>query len=542
MKRKLWLSVAALAIGGSLLVAGAFAGSASSGTVKAGKTGGVMRVNLSNTDFDYLDPALAYAQWSWQFTYLTNYKLLNFPDKAAPEGSKLQPEASAGLPVISNGGKTYTFTIKSGAKFNTGEAVTAQSFANAINRDLNPGMQSPAVPFIADIVGAQDVVAGKAKTASGVKVSGNKLSISLTKPAADFLARITLPFFAAIPKNMPIDPKGVDAPASAGPYYIKSWTKNRQAVIAKNPNYKGPRPHNIDQFVVTINTNLDQSFLQVKAGQSDFDAGGLPPAQVASLAPLLGKQFFANPTVETDYLALNTSPGSLFANTNARKAMNYAIDRPAMLRARGAFAGKRDDQILSPGINGYRDIKVYPIKGANPTKAKSLYNGGGNATVYTGNAGAALVQGQVLQYNMKQLGINADIKQFTSAVLYAKAGTKGEKFDAAIAGWGWDYPDPFDFIDVLLNGENIHATQNNNLAYFNVPAVNKAMDKAATLTGDARSKAYGDLDVLITTKYAPWAAFLHRNERAFLSSRMDPKCYVFQPIYARVDLGAECLK
>jgi len=95
---------------------------------------------------------------------------------------------------------------------------------------------------------------------------------------------------------------------------------------------------------------------------------------------------------------------------------------------------------------------------------------------------------------------------------------------------------------VLLNGENIHATQNNNLAYFNVPAVNKAMDKAATLTGDARSKAYGDLDVLITTKYAPWAAFLHRNERAFLSSRMDPKCYVFQPIYARVDLGAECLK
>src|SRR5438093_5891919 len=216
MKRKLWLSVAALAIGGSLLVAGAFAGSASSGTVKAGKTGGVMRVNLSNTDFDYLDPALAYAQWSWQFTYLTNYKLLNFPDKAAPEGSKLQPEASAGLPVISNGGKTYTFTIKSGAKFNTGEAVTAQSFANAINRDLNPGMQSPAVPFIADIVGAEAVVDGKAKTASGVKVSGNKLSITLIKPAADFLARITLPFFAAIPKNMPIDPKGVDAPASAG--------------------------------------------------------------------------------------------------------------------------------------------------------------------------------------------------------------------------------------------------------------------------------------------------------------------------------------
>ncbi|MGL1102618.1 ABC transporter substrate-binding protein, partial [Vibrio parahaemolyticus] len=79
----------------------------------------------------------------------------------------------------------------------------------------------------------------------------------------------------------------------------------------------------------------------------------------------------------------NTAPGSLFADLGARKAMNWAIDRPAMLRARGAFAGKRDDQILAPTIAGYRDIKVYPIKGADPAKAKSLYNKGGNATVYT---------------------------------------------------------------------------------------------------------------------------------------------------------------
>ena len=222
--------------------------------------------------------------------------------------------------------------------------------------------------------------------------------------------------------------------------------------------------------------------------------------------------------------------------------MNWAIDRPAMLRARGAFAGKRDDQILAPTIAGYSDVKVYPIKGADPAKAKSLYNKGGNATVYTGNAGAALVQGQIIQYNMKQIGINADIKQYTSAVLYAKSGTKGEKFDATLVGWGWDYPDPFDFVDVLLNGNNIHETQNNNVAYFNVPAMNKKMDDAAKLVGDARYKAYADLDVEITKNYAPWAAFLHRNERTFLSSRMDPKCFVFQPIYQRVDLAAECLK
>lgn len=545
MQRKAWFSIAVAAIGASLLVAAGLAGAASSGTTAGvsgqAKQGGTLRVNLSNTDFDYLDPALSYSAWTWQFTYLTNCKLLNFPDKAAPEGSKVTPEVAAGMPQVGGGGKVYTFTVKPGFKFNTGETVTAANFAAAINRDLNPAMQSPAVPFITDIVGAQAVVDGKAKTASGVKVNGNKLTITLTKPAPDFIARITLPFFSAIPKSLPVNPQGETTPPMCGPYYIKSWTKNRQAVFAKNPNYKGNRPRNLDQIVVTINTDLNQSFLQVKAGQADFDAGGLPPEQVASLKPLLNKQFFVNPIVETDYVALNND-SPLFKDVNARKAFNYAIDRPAMLRARGAFAGVRDDQILAPGIAGYRPQNIYPIAGANPQKAKQLYGKGGKATVYTGNAGAALIQGQVLQYNLKQMGIDADIKQYTSAVLYAKAGTKGDKFDAVLGGWSWDYPDPYDFIDVLLNGENIHATQNNNLAYFDNPTINKKLDAAAKLFGDARYKAYGNLDVEITAKYAPWAAFLHRNERSFFSSRVDPKCYVFHPVYGRPDLGALCLK
>src|SRR5436190_10488542 len=206
MHRRLWLSIAALAVGTSLLVAASMAGAASSGTQKStsgvAKQGGTLRVNLSNTDFDYFDPALSYTQWTWQFTYLTDVKLLNFPDKAPPEGAKLVPEAAAGMPAVSNGGKTYTFTIKSGFKFYPGnQAVTAQSFADAINRNLNPAMNSPSVPFIKDVVGAQAVVDGKAKTASGVKVSGSKLIITLEKPAADFLSRISLPFFTAIPKG-----------------------------------------------------------------------------------------------------------------------------------------------------------------------------------------------------------------------------------------------------------------------------------------------------------------------------------------------------
>lgn len=546
MQRRLAASIAALAVGLSLLVVAGFAGaanSASSAAGKAGKTGGTLNVNLSATDFDFLDPALSYSSWTWQFTYLTNLKLLNYPDKPKPEGSQLVAEA-ADMPVVSADGKTYTFTIKPGFKFNTGEAVTAQSFADGIDRTLNPKMQSPGAQdiFLGAVVGYTDMVGGKSTHLAGVTVKGNVLTIKLSKADPAFLSKISLPFFTAIPKGLPINDKGERTPAMAGPYYIKSYDVGRQAVFEKNPNYKGTRPANLDRIVVTINTDLDQSFLQVKSGQADYDAGGLPPAQVASLEPLLKTQFFVDTQIEVDYLSLNTSAGRFFSDVNARKAANYAVDRPAMLRARGAFAGKRTDQILPPGMDGFRDEKIYPIAGANVDKAKSFWSKGGKIIIYTGNRGAALIQAQVLQYNFKQIGVDTDIQQFTSAVLYSKAGTKGENFDAALAGWGSDYPDASDFLDVLLNGANIHATNNNNLAYFDNAEANAAMNKAAILSGAARAKAYGDADIMITSKYAPWVSYDNRNERTFISTRMDPKCYVFQPIYAKMDLAAACLK
>src|ERR1041385_8783487 len=85
MTRKVWLGVVMLATGVSLLVAAGLAAGATGGAknvqaveVSHGKTGLSMNIALSSTDFDYLDPALAYADWSWQFTYLMDCKLLNY--------------------------------------------------------------------------------------------------------------------------------------------------------------------------------------------------------------------------------------------------------------------------------------------------------------------------------------------------------------------------------------------------------------------------------------------------------------------------------
>ena len=84
---------------------------------------------------------------------------------------------------------------------------------------------------------------------------------------------------------------------------------------------------------------------------------------------------------------------------------------------------------------------------------------------------------QVFKYNLSQIGCDVQVKLFTGSQIYTAAGQKGANFDAALAGWNQDYPDPYDFLDVLLNGNNIHDSNNNNLAYFNVKSINDRLDR-----------------------------------------------------------------
>jgi peptide/nickel transport system substrate-binding protein len=548
MTKKLWLSIAALAIGAGLLVAAGFASPASSknavSSSKVAKTGGTLRINLVS-DTDYVDPALAYYQISWQFEYATCAKLLNYPDKDAPAGSQLIADAATGLPRVSSDGKTYTFTVRPGWKSNTGETLTAANFADAINRDLNPKMQSPAASFITDIAGAQAVLDGKAATASGVKASGMTLSVSLTKPAPDFSARIAMPFFCAIPKGTPIVPEGVQKLDSFGPYYTASYTPNRQITFNRNTNYKGPRPHNFDKMVYTVGVSQEASLLQIKQDQADYAADGLAPTAYADLGAKYGlnkTQFFVKPTLSFRYLALNTTRPLFKGNVDLRRAVAYAIDRPALLRQYGQYAGIRATHYLPPGINGYVSQNLYPLKGSDYGQANKLakgHTGDGNAVLYTCNRTTCVNSSQILQFNLKQIGVNLDIKQFARGVQFQKEGVRGEPFDIGFEGWNADYADPFDFINILLDGTTIHETNNVNFSYFNDPAYNKKMQDAAKLSGAARYQAYGKLDIDIAAHQAPLAAFMYSSQRDFVSSKVG--CYIYNPVYT-ADLAAWCPK
>src|SRR3954466_4137322 len=520
-----------------LLTALCAAGTATA-TNKA-KTGGTLNVDLT-TDVDYTDPALSYLSTGWELEYATGLKLLNYPDGIGPRTSQLVPEAAAGFPKVSNNGKTYDFTIKATfTKFSNGQPVTAAAFKAAFDRIADPKMQSPAGAFMSDIVGSNTT------PVSGVKAKGNHLIVTLVKASPDFLARVAMPFFAAIPTNLAHDPNGVLTPAGAGPYYIARRVPNKTIVLKSNPFYKGKRPHNPSQIVYTVGNSLDATYLRVQQGATDYASGAIPPASYAEAAQKYGinkGQFWVEPLLSTSYIAFNTSRGIFKNNVALRKAVNQAIDRRALLAQSGYLAGKRTDQILPPGMAGFRDADLYPLKQPNVSAAKKLaqgHTGDGTVVLYESNRGASPLRAQIIQYNLQQIGLKVDTHLYARAVQLQKEGTRGEPFDIADESWGADYADPYDFINVLLDGRNIQDANNSNFAYFNDPKFNKQMAQASLLSGSKRYSAYANLDAAIMQQAVPWAPRSNANNRMFVSKRFG--CFTYSAIYT-VDLAAACLK
>jgi peptide/nickel transport system substrate-binding protein len=533
MRRKQVLSLFMLVMGVALLVAALTVGAATSATKKAGSAeankGGTLRINQAASDFDFVDPQLAYRTDDWSMLSTTSMPLVGFPEKAGAAGSQLYPVAATAFPTVSGNGKTYTFHIRPGLKFSDGSPVTAASYQRSWERILSPKMGSPLgvnLDLQNVVVGGDAFLNGKAQRISGISAKGNTLVFHLTKPNASFVSILGMQWFTAVKPNTPYDDKGLNVYPAAGPYYIASRDPGRSTVLKRNPNYKGSRPANPDQIVFTPNVNVDQSLLQIKAGQADLDLVDVPPTATADLGKQYGVnkgRFFVGATSCVNYMAMNNARAP-FDNVNVRKAVEYAIDRPAQVRLLGAYAGKRTSQLLVPGIPGYRPFNAYPLKGADIAKAKQV---GGSAiasaptlnVVHTTST-YSTNRAQVAEFNLKQVGFKTNDVPTPATNYYQVIQTKGTTYNFVTnGGWCADYFDPFDYLNVLFDGRKIQAANNNNYAYFNNGSFNKGLDHASSLSGAARAAAYAKLDQDLMLKYAPVVPYLISTNRYFVSSR-----------------------
>ena len=558
MHRRLWLSVAMLVTGTSLLVASSFASAA--GTSGALKKGGIWKIGTTGASTQ-IDPQIAYVTTAWWLEYATAAKLYNYPDKSGPAGSKLVPEVASKF-AVSNGGKKYTFTIRKGFKFSDGKPVTANSFKYAINRVANHDLASPGGQFITDpngtdIVGAKAVNDGHGTNVSGVKVKGNKLTISLTHADGTFMAKITMPFFQATSTKLPLTKEvvSVNGPGdlpSAGPYVVTRNDVNQLTSLRQNPNWKpGPgknRPRNLTGLDLQWNLNEQTAFNQTKANQ--LDEGPLPAAEVQGVAGQYGvnkSRFWTKPINCTGYLPMNTANNLFKSNLKLRQAVNYVVNRATYTAQVGPYAGQPWTHIFNPGVPGWRNVTIYK---RNVTKAKQLAAGhmkDGKITVYFRSSGTINpAQAQIVKNDLRTLGFsenNITMKGFSGANIYDAMGKRGNDADMGVSmGWCSDYPDPYDWLNILLYGPSIQDENNVNYSYFNNPTWNRRMANAAKLTGPKRLKVYGQMDLDIMQKAAPMAIERTYNNRYFFSNRVDTKGLVYQGIYQDWSIPALALK
>ncbi len=536
--RRAALTVAVLLLVGAG-VAASFGRTSSGPAASAVREGGTFRIAYFSSDVT-VDPALP-TVFGEALLQATCAKLMNYRDRSSPAGLQIVPEVAAAYPRVSRDGRTYTFTLRRGLRFSDGSPVTAESFARAFVRVLAPSMRSYGAVFLEDVVGAKGAAEGTVP--AGVRTQGNRLVVRLTRPAPDFPNRMALTVFCAVPPNLPIDPEGVGAPLhSAGPYYVAEFVRDRRIVLERNRFYRGSRPHHVDRFVVDLDAAgpLD-TLARVQAGTADWTLieSRLQFSQLGELARRYGvnrTQLFLTPGLYLVGFHLNTR-GPLFRNNpQLRRAVNFAVDRPALLREVGMHAGGVTDQYLPPAAPGFRDARIYPLRGPDLARARALARGhlrSGKAVVYISDDRPLAAQAQILQRNLAAIGLDVEIKQSPTSAHFAKLFRRGEPWDIGSAGWYPEYPDPSQYLNVLF-GSGSSANPG-----FRSPTFDRLLARAAGLRGSARYRAYATLDARLAREAAPYLAVSYSNNPTLVSSRVDRRCVVLRP---ELDLAAACLK
>ena len=453
------------------------------------------------------DPQLASSYDDIQRLGATCALLYNYPDRPLPVGAHLQPEVATGPPEISDGGRRYVFTLRDDFRFSppSDEPVTAEAFARAFERALDPAINSYGATIARDIVGARAYRKGDASGIAGLSADGQTLTIELEHPVPNFVERLSTPWFCSVPPDTPVREEGVDLVPSAGPYYVASHDPNRSLLLRRNPNYGGDRPQGVEEIHYEIGVSPERGAVEVEEGRADYvlldptDFDTPPDDLIARLTAEYGpdseaasagsQQLFAQPSLSLYYFVFNADSPA-FTDPDVRRAVAFAIDRRALARYTGVGeTGQPTDQLLPPGIPGYEDEAIYPLDGPDLETARRLAGTARrDAVLYTCDLPECTRHAQILRSNLAAIGIDLDVRLFPLGEFFERIYTPGEPWDIAYTNWFVDHPDPANYINDLFGegGEVLGAVHDRELE--------RRMDEAVLLSGDPRYEAYAELD------------------------------------------------
>lgn len=518
--------------------------------------GGTLNM-LGSGDVDYMDPNISYYTIGYLGQRPWIRGLYAYPASTnASQTTKAAPDLATALPAVSNGGKTYTITIRSGAMWDTTPArqVTAADAVRGLERSCNPVQPFGGLPdFESLIMGYQSFCTGFAKVGhttgaiksymnshqiSGAKASGQTLTFTLTHAASYFPDMLTLPAFNPAPVEslnyVPASAQSQQHPIADGPYTVQSYTPARQITYVRNPAWKASsdpiRKAYVNKIVVNETLNQQTALQELKTNTASagmqFDA--FPP--IASVAGLvsqmkqglnhnfsMGPQYSANPYIVFNTVSSNN--GSALTKVAVRQALSYGLNRAHLTQVINPTVNPPLTHVLPTGINGSQDVpKGYNPYPYNPTKAKQMLAAAGVKNMqitmlYRPSTTISTAVAQAAQSDLAKIGVKVKLLGVPAADFYTKylevpsVAHRGV-WDVAVAGWGPDwYGDAaLSFFGPLFSGPASYPPVGSNFGFYNNPTVTSLIGKASTAgspSAAAKTWAQADQDVMKDAAFFP---------------------------------------
>ena len=530
------------------------------------KKGGTLK--LTNHDNpDSYDPVRAYYANIWNFmkgyyvrTLVTNQA------KPGEDGLALTADLATDLPKIEDGGKKYTFTLRTGLKFEDGTPITSKDVKYGIERVFASDVLSGGPSYLIDVLDQGQKYPGPYKDTDPDKLGlksvqtpdDSTIVFTLKEPLSDFPYLLAMPGAGPVPKAKDTGERYSNHPVSSGPYKFESYDEGKKAVLVRNDQWD-PKTDTVrkalpDRIEVTFGTAVEEIDNQLISGEVDLDLAQTGVQQGSQAKVLLNPDVKKNADAPTTgfirYFALNTKVAP-FDNIHCRKAVQYATDKIAMQTARGGpdAGGDIATNMLPPNIAGHDpNLDPYNTKSGKPQVDKAREElaacgkpNGFDTVIATRNSGKEPKTAEALQAALKNVGINArldpsDASLYFRSTIGAPSNTLSKGYGIMMAGWGADFPTASGFLAVLVDGRQILPSGNNNYSELNNAEVNSLIDQAKAESDPKKAAAvWGQINKIVMDE-AVMVPFTYDKALNYRNPRLT-NVFVSQ-YYGMVDFGS----
>ncbi|RUW61061.1 ABC transporter substrate-binding protein [Mesorhizobium sp. M7A.F.Ca.US.008.03.1.1] len=503
--------------------------------------GGTIRL-LARSAAGTLDPHINYTDQGWQMYQPIYDGLVAFRKAEGMDGFTIVPDLAEAMPQVSNDGKTFTFKLRKGIKFSSGQDLGVKDVVASFQRIFKVSGPTSGT-FYAGIVGADKCLADtKSCTLEGGVVgdeAAGTITINITKPDAELLYKLALPHAVVLPADTPAEDMGSKPIPSTGAYMISAFDPNKGMTVSRNPNFKQwseeAQPDGYPDVVqYDFGLSEEAAVTAIQNGEADWMFDALPSDRLGELGSKSMDQLHISPLSAWWYAPLNNRLAP-FDNEKARQAVAYAIDRNTLVKL---FGGKvlasPVCQVLPPDFPGHEDYCPFTknpgAKWSAPDldKAKQLVEDSGTkgqkVTIIVEDTAISRSIGVYLQSVLTSIGYVADVKPISSNIQFTYIQNTNNKVQMSVTQWYKDYPAASDFLNILFSCASFRegSDASINIAGFCDKEIDAKMQKALDLgvtDQKAADKMWAEIDRQVTDK-APAVGLFTPKRLDFVSKRL----------------------